>query len=87
MVHRRLRIAGRDVVRLARLLETPRDIPVLALLAMREFHYRLLISPYGPAIAQMANMSPSSFHQHFRAVTAMSTIQYQKRPRLTEARM
>ena len=34
----------------------------------------------------MANMSPSSFHQHFKAVTAMSPVQYQKRLRLTEAR-
>ena len=106
-------------LRIARLLETPGDIPVLAPLAMREFHYRLLKSPYGPAIAQMAiagsnthkiaqiirriktqlatpiqveelasaaNMSASSFHQHFKAVTAMSPVQYQKRLRLTEAR-
>ena len=35
------------VLRLARLLETPRDIPVLAPLALREFHYRLLSGPYG----------------------------------------
>ena len=108
-----------SVLRLARLLDTPRDIPVLAPLMMREFHYRLLQSPYGHAIAQMAiagsnthkigqiirriktrlaepirveelasqaNMSPSSFHQHFKAVTAMSPVQYQKRLRLTEAR-
>lgn len=108
-----------SVVRLARLLDAPRDIPVLAPLALREFHYRLLRGPYGPAVAQMAiagsnthkmgqiirrmrahyaepirveelasqaNMSPSSFHQHFKAVTAMSPLQYQKRLRLTEAR-
>ena len=37
-------------------------------------------------LASMANMSPSSFHQHFKAVTAMSPVQYQKRLRLTEAR-
>lgn len=107
------------VLRLARLLDTPRDIPVLAPLALREFHYRLLTGPYGATIAQMsiagsnmhkigqiirriktrlaepirvedlasmANMSPSSFHQHFKAVTAMSPLQYQKRLRLTEAR-
>jgi AraC-like DNA-binding protein len=107
------------VLRLARLLETPRDIPVLAPMMLREFHYRLLSGDYGPVIAQMAiagsntrkigeiirkirthlaapirvedlaaiaNMSPSSFHQHFKAVTAMSPLQYQKRLRLTEAR-
>jgi len=108
-----------SVVHLARLLDAPRDIAVLAPLALREFHYRLLSGPYGATIAQMAiagsnthkigqiirriktsiaepirvedlasmaNMSPSSFHQHFKAVTAMSPVQYQKRLRLTEAR-
>jgi AraC-like DNA-binding protein len=107
------------VLRLARLLETPRDIPVLAPMMLRELHYRLLTGDHGPAIAQMAitgsttqkigqvirrikahlaapirieelaalaHMSPSSFHQHFKAVTAMSPLQYQKRLRLTEAR-
>ena len=37
-------------------------------------------------LASQANMSTSSFHQHFKAVTAMSPVQYQKRLRLTEAR-
>jgi AraC-like DNA-binding protein len=108
-----------SVLRLARLLDTPKDIPALAPLMLREFHYRLLSSPYGATVAQMAiagsnmhkisqilrrlktrlaepirvdelasmaNMSPSSFHQHFKAVTAMSPVQYQKRLRLTQAR-
>jgi AraC-like DNA-binding protein len=107
------------VLRLARLLETPQDIPVLAPMMLREIHYRLISGEYGPAITQMAiagsnthkigqiirrmktnlaapilveelaalvNMSPSSFHQHFKAVTAMSPLQYYKRLRLTEAR-
>lgn len=107
------------VLRLARLLDTPRDIPMLAPMMLREIHYRLLRGERGSAIAQsaiagsntqrisliirrmkdnlaapirveelaaMANMSPSSFHQHFKAVTAMSPLQYQKRLRLTEAR-
>lgn len=38
------------------------------------------------AVAQIASMSPSSFHRHFKAVTAMSPLQYQKRIRLQEAR-
>jgi AraC-like DNA-binding protein len=108
-----------SVLRLARLLDSPRDIQALAPLALREFHYRILSGPYGPTIAQMAiagsnshkisqiirrmrtniaepirveelasmaNMSPSSFHHHFKAVTAMSPVQFQKRVRLTEAR-
>jgi AraC-like DNA-binding protein len=107
------------VLRLARLLEAPQDIPVLAPLMMREVHYRLLSGAHGSAIAQIAvagsntqkiaqairrmkadlaratsiddlaatvSMSPSSFHQHFKAVTAMSPLQYLKRMRLTEAR-
>ena len=38
------------------------------------------------AVAQRANMSASSFHRHFKAVTAMSPLQYQKQIRLQEAR-
>jgi AraC-like DNA-binding protein len=38
------------------------------------------------ALAALANMSPSSFHEHFRATTAMSPLQFQKQLRLQEAR-
>lgn len=31
-------------------------------------------------------MSPSSLHEHFRAVTAMTPLQFQKRLRLQDAR-
>ncbi|WP_417320268.1 AraC family transcriptional regulator [Emcibacter sp.] len=112
-------LLGDSVLRLARLLETPQDIPVLAPLAVREIHYRLLSGQYGAMIAQLAikgsnlqriaavihklksdfdkpisvdqlaeiaGMSLSSFHAHFKKVTAMSPLQYQKRLRLTEAR-
>ncbi len=37
-------------------------------------------------LAAIAGMSPSSFHAHFKALTAMSPLQYQKRLRLLEAR-
>jgi transcriptional regulator GlxA family with amidase domain len=37
-------------------------------------------------LAHMANMSVSTFHQHFRQVTSMSPLQYQKLIRLQEAR-
>ena len=37
-------------------------------------------------LAKLAHMSPSSFHQHFRAVTSMSPVQFQKALRLQEAR-
>ena len=38
------------------------------------------------ALAKRVNMSPSALHGHFKAVAAMSPIQYQKRLRLQEAR-
>lgn len=38
------------------------------------------------AFARRVNMSPSSLHHHFKAVTAMSPLQYQKQLRLQEAR-
>lgn len=37
-------------------------------------------------LARFVNMSPSTFHQHFRSLTAMSPLQYQKWLRLHEAR-
>ncbi|GAA5136045.1 AraC family transcriptional regulator [Pseudonocardia adelaidensis] len=37
-------------------------------------------------LARMAGMSPAAFHRHFRAVTRMSPLQFQKRIRLQEAR-
>ena len=37
-------------------------------------------------LAAKAHMSVSSFHHHFKAVTAMSPLQYMKRLRLTHAR-
>jgi len=107
------------LLRLARLLDTPRDIPLLAPMVIREIYYRLLNGSYGQRIAQIvikgtnmqriahviqmlkrklsepmrvedlaevAHMSPSSFHVHFKEMTAMSPLQYQKRLRLLEAR-
>lgn len=107
------------LVRLARLMETPQDIAMLAPMATRELFYRLLHTEYGGQVAQiavhggimdriakvidllrteysrvirveemadLAAMSSSSFHQHFKQVTTMSPLQYQKRIRLLAAR-
>lgn len=38
------------------------------------------------ALADMAALSVSAFHRHFKAVTALSPLQYQKRIRLLHAR-
>jgi AraC-like DNA-binding protein len=37
-------------------------------------------------LAKVAAMSPSAFHRRFKAVTALSPVQYQKRMRLLQAR-
>jgi AraC-like DNA-binding protein len=37
-------------------------------------------------LAEVSRMSPSSFHQHFKSLTSMTPVQYQKQLRLLEAR-
>lgn len=106
-------------LRLARLLDTPADIPFVAPLIERELLYYLLTGEQGmrlrhltmadsqthkiaqaidymkhhfteplriETLAQQVNMSVSSLHHHFKAVTSMSPLQYQKQLRLYEAR-
>lgn len=48
----------------------------------QNFHQPLRIDH----IARQVHMSPSALHHHFKAVTAMSPLQYQKQLRLQEAR-
>jgi AraC-like DNA-binding protein len=107
------------VGRLVELLDAPQHIPALSPLLVREVTYRVLTSPQGAKLRQMAargapahriaravrwlrdhfvdplrveslakqaRMSPSGFHQHFKAVTGLSPMQYQKRLRLQESR-
>jgi len=108
-----------SVLRLARLLDQPKDIPVLAPLFTKEILYRTLQGQHGDVLeqialegsstyrirdvidqimnnydrslrieelAEIANMSTASLHRHFKEVTAMSPIQFQKHLRLQEAR-
>ena len=107
------------MLRLVRLLDTPRDIGMLAPLALRELYYRLLRGRSGRRLyeialgdsqthrvtraiewlnkhyaeplriddlARVANLGNSTLHHRFKAVTAMSPLQYQKQLRLQEAR-
>ncbi|TCR80760.1 AraC-like DNA-binding protein [Rhizobium sp. BK376] len=107
------------ILRLVRLLDSPRDIPVLLPGIEREILWRLLNGEQGAIVRQVgfadsrlsqishsirwirthfaealsvddlasqAQMSLSTFHRHFRAVTTMTPIQYQKQVRLQEAR-
>ena len=104
--------------RYLRLMDDPLGARVLGPLALREIHYRLLMSPIGAMLrnllavdsrasrvakaiarirrsfreplviadlARSAGMSPSSFHEHFKAVTRTTPLQYQKDLRLIEA--
>ncbi|WP_306395243.1 AraC family transcriptional regulator [Telluria beijingensis] len=48
----------------------------------REYARRLPVEE----LAALAGMSPSSFHHHFRAVTSLTPLQFQKQLRLIEAR-
>jgi AraC-like DNA-binding protein len=106
-------------LRLARLLDTPADIPIVAPLVEKELLYRLMTSEHGTrlrhmavagsqtnriaraiewlrdhyaepmrieTLAQVVNMSVSSLHHHFKNVTTLSPLQYQKQLRLHEAR-
>jgi len=64
----------------------------------REIIFRVLQGPHGwmlrdiaapigvERLAQRASMSVSAFHRHFKAVTNLSPLQYQKRVRLLQAR-
>ncbi|MFZ4286777.1 AraC family transcriptional regulator [Variovorax sp. HJSM1_2] len=107
------------VLRLVKLLDTPEDVAALAPLITREILYRLLKSPDGGRLVQMAmvdshsqriaqainllsqryqlpvciealanevHMSVSSLHHHFKLVTAMTPLQFQKQLRLQESR-
>jgi AraC-like DNA-binding protein len=107
------------VIRLVGLIETPRDVAVMAPLIEREIHYRLISSGDGMHLRHIAvagsrtglmvdaikwlkvhyarplriqelagalNVSESALHHQFKAVTAMSPLQYQKQLRLQEAR-
>ncbi len=107
------------VVRLLRMCETPKAMPILFPSVMREICYWLLTGPNGgelcklaepesnaarvakvlhlmhediartlrmEELADVARMSLSSFHQHFKAMTSMTPLQFQKQLRLLEAR-
>ncbi|MNI18176.1 HTH-type transcriptional activator RhaS [compost metagenome] len=107
------------ILRLVQLLDTPKDITMLAPLIVREIFYRVLQSEQGTLLRQFAlvgsyahgisqaiylinrdyseplviselakkvSMSITSLHKHFKRVTAMSPLQYQKIIRLQKAR-
>ncbi len=107
------------MLRLVRLLDTPKEYRTIAPLIVREIVYRLLSGTQAMrmrhlamlggqahrmarAVKRLSNdfdkplrmedvasevgLSPSAFHAHFKSVTGMSPLQFQKHLRLQEAR-
>jgi AraC-like DNA-binding protein len=73
---------GGDVARMALANTASQGV----LNAMRWLRENLAKSIRVEELAAVAQMSPSSFHRHFRALTSLSPLQYQKQLRLLEAR-
>jgi AraC-like DNA-binding protein len=69
---RNLGLAGSNVERVSRAVAIIRA----------EYHQPLRLE----RLAEAAGMSPSSLHQHFRSLTSLSPLQFQKQLRLIEAR-
>lgn len=73
---------GDEVARLA-LVGSP-GRPVME--AMRALRERFRRTVRVEELAAIARLSPSAFHRHFRVLTGLAPLQYQKRLRLLEAR-
>jgi len=78
-------MTGRAAANIARMVlpEGPPKRIALAIHHLRE-HFDAPLSV--AELAHLASMSPSAFHQHFKSLTAMSPLQYQKHLRLLDAR-
>jgi AraC-like DNA-binding protein len=78
-------MTGRAAANVARMVlpEGPPQPIAVAIHHLREnFDEPLSVA----ALATLAGMSPSAFHQHFKGLTSMSPLQYQKHLRLLDAR-
>jgi AraC-like DNA-binding protein len=73
---------GGDVARLA--LKNSPSQPLIRALNDLRFRFRQTVRI--EELAQIAGLSPSAFHRQFKALTAMTPLQYQKQLRLLEAR-
>ncbi len=74
--------SGGEIAKLA-LPETHAERVTRAITYVREHFSELLRVEQ---LAEIARMSPSSFHHHFKTMTSMTPVQYQKQLRLLEAR-
>jgi AraC-like DNA-binding protein len=73
---------GREIAKLA-LPETQAERVAKSIHFLRD-HYNQALRV--EQLAEVARMSTSSFHHHFKAMTSMTPVQYQKQIRLLEAR-
>lgn len=74
--------SGGEIAKLA-LPETHAERVARAITFVRDHFSELLRVEQ---LAEIARMSPSSFHHHFKTMTSMTPVQYQKQLRLLEAR-
>ncbi len=74
--------AGRNVARMV----LPEGQPMRIAAAIARLRENFDAPTSVAELAKAAGMSPSSFHQHFKTLTSMSPLQYQKQLRLLEAR-
>jgi len=73
---------GGEICKIARRESHTRRIADAIYLLRKNFKRQLRVEE----MAEAARMSPSSFHQHFKTLTAMTPLQFQKELRLLEAR-
>jgi AraC-like DNA-binding protein len=69
-----------------RALASPGSAPARVGVAIRWIRQHFTETLPIEALAERAAMSPSAFHRHFKALTALSPLQYQKRLRLMHGR-
>ena len=73
---------GQDVARMV----TPKTQPARIAKSIEQLKQQFEGPIHVADLAKTAGMSLSSFHQHFKALTSMSPLQYQKHLRLLEAK-
>lgn len=73
---------GAEVCKIVRSDSHTRRIADAIRLLRRNFTRQVLVEE----MAEAARMSPSSFHHHFKALTSLTPLQFQKQLRLLEAR-
>ena len=73
---------GAEICKIVRAESHARRVADAIFLLRRDYTRQIRVEE----LAEAAGMSPSSFHQHFKTLTTLTPLQYQKQLRLIEAR-